>query len=101
MASQLPVLVLRKQALVERLAQGGILDPSEIGIERNGPVRWLVCYDVDDVLGFATRELYGEPESMRQVQVDAGDFPISAHTGYWTSGTVIAESAALIERNAS
>lgn len=100
MASQLPIFVLRKQALVTRLAEGGVIDPSDIGIPRHGSVRWLVCYDVDDVLGFATRALYGNAECIRQVQVDAGDFPVGAHVGYWQNGTVIAEAATLVESNA-
>lgn len=100
LASQLPLFALRKQALVDRLAAGGTLDPSDIGIAREGRVRWLVCYDVDDVLGFATRELYGDAPSMRQVQVDAGDFPLSAHTDYWTCARVIEEAAALIAATA-
>jgi hypothetical protein len=100
MASQLPIFVLRKQSLVTRLAEGGVLDPSDIGIPRHGSLRWLVCYDIDDVLGFATRELYGNADCIRQVQVDAGDFPVGAHVGYWECDTVIAEAAALVDSNA-
>jgi hypothetical protein len=100
MASQLPIFVLRKQELVSRLAAGGVIDPSDIGIPRHGATRWLVFYDVDDVLGFATRELYGNADSVRQMQVDAGDFPVGAHLGYWRNDTVIDETAALVERNA-
>ena len=99
-ASQLPIFVLRKQELVSRLARGGVIDPVDIGIPRTGPTRWLCCYDVDDLLGFATRELYGNAESIRQVQVDSGDLPLSAHTDYWTTRTAIEESAELIARNA-
>jgi hypothetical protein len=99
-ASQLPIFVLRKQALVSRLAQGGAIDPSDIGIPVHGPVHGLVCYDIDDVLGFATRELYGNAATIRQVQVDAGDFPLGAHIGYWQNRTVIAEAAALVARQA-
>ena len=95
-ASQLPIFVLRKQTLVSRLAAGGVIDPSDIGIPRQGPTRWLVCYDVDDVLGFATRDLYGSPDSIKQVQVDAGDFPVGAHIGYWENRMVIEETAVLV-----
>jgi hypothetical protein len=96
MASQLPIFALRKNALLRQLAEGGTLDPSVIGIDPSGPVRWLVTYDVDDVLGFATRELYGNPACIRQVQVDAGDTPIAGHVGYWEQQQVIEQAARLI-----
>ena len=98
MASQLPLFVLRKQLLVDRLAAGGVLDPADIGIPNDGEVHWLVFYDVDDALGFATRELYGSGPTIRQLQVDAGDSPVHAHTAFWDNAEVIAETAALIAR---
>jgi hypothetical protein len=100
MASQLPLFMLRKQALVDRLAEGKVLDPSVIGIVPNGQTQWLIVYDVDDPLGFATRELYGDPPELRQVQVDAGDTPLKAHTAYWVDGLVISETAQLIATRA-
>jgi hypothetical protein len=100
MASQLPLFALRKQALVDRLAAGQPLDPSAIGIASNGQPQWLIVYDVDDPLGFATRELYGDRPEVRQVQVDAGDTPVHAHTGYWENSLVIREAAQLIATRA-
>lgn len=100
MASQLPLFALRKQQLVDQLASGGVLDPSDIGVERNGQTQWLIVYDVDDPLGFATRELYGNRPEVRQVQVDAGDTPVHAHTGYWANNLVIRETAQLIAERA-
>lgn len=98
MASQLPMFVLRKQALVDRLAAGDTLDPSIIGLTGD-EVRWLILYDVDDVLGFATRELYGNAPMIRQIQVDSGDTPICAHTDYWKNMQTIEEVATLLARN--
>jgi hypothetical protein len=100
MASQLPLFALRKQALVDRLAKGGLLDPADIGVAPNEQTQWLIVYDVDDPLGFATRELYGDKPEVLQIQVDAGDTPIDAHTGYWTNSVVIAETARLIATRA-
>jgi hypothetical protein len=96
MASQLPLFALRKSALMQKLAEGATLDPSVIGIAPDGPVRWLVAYDSDDVLGFATRELYGNAPSIRQMQVDAGDTPIAGHDGYWDEQCFIEEAARVI-----
>jgi hypothetical protein len=63
-------------------------------------VRWLCVYDVDDVLGFATRELYGNAAAIKQLQVDVGDQPLTAHVGYWTSDLVMARTAELIVQGA-
>lgn len=100
MASQLPLFVLRKQQLVDRLHGGRLLDPAVIGV-RGTHVQWLVFYDIDDVLGFATRPLYDPATGIREVQVDAGDLPSTAHTGYWRNKTVLKESAARIYANAT
>jgi hypothetical protein len=96
MASQLPLFVMRKRELVQKLSKGETLDPRVIGVGKDARVRWLIVYDIDDVLGFATRELYGNAASIRQVQVDPGDNPIKAHTGYWSDRHTIRETAALI-----
>jgi hypothetical protein len=101
MASQLPLFVMRKRALVRDLSQGKALDPRVIGIGRDARVRWLIVYDIDDVLGFATRELYGDAPSIRQVQVDAGDNPVKAHVGYWNDKDTIREAASLIAQRAA
>ncbi|MDB4986239.1 MAG: hypothetical protein JWN04_1417, partial [Myxococcaceae bacterium] len=101
MASQLPLFGLRKRSLVQRLAAGQTLQTGDIGIGLDDKVRWLVVYDVDDVLGFATRELYGNHPSIRQVQVDSGDDPITAHVGYWREPQTIHEAADLIAKRAA
>ena len=99
MASQLPLFVLRKQTLVDRLHEGKLLDSGVIGV--NGShVQWLVFYDIDDVLGFATRRLYDTATGIKEIQVDSGDLPSTAHTGYWENKAVLKESAARIYENA-
>lgn len=100
MASQLPLFVLRKQALVDGLCGGRLLDPAVIGV-RGTHVQWLLFYDIDDILGFATRPLYEPATGIKEVQVDAGDLPSTAHTGYWEDETVLRESAARIYENAT
>lgn len=99
MASQLPLFVMRKQTLIDRLAQEQLLDASVIGVTGDR-LRWVICYDIDDLLGFATRRLY-EPGGIREVQVDAGSLPHTAHTGYWSNETVLDEAAKLIYDTAS
>ena len=99
MASQLPLFVLRKQALVDQLHEERLLDPGVIGVSGTH-VQWVVFYDIDDILGFATRRLYDPATGIKEIQVDAGDLPSTAHTGYWENETVLQESAARIYENA-
>lgn len=94
MASQLPLFVMRKQGLVDLLFAGGHLDPADIGV-RNDAVRWLLFHDMDDLLGFPSRELYGPKESLKEIQVDNG-LPWVAHSGYWENETVLRETAQLL-----
>lgn len=93
-ASQLPLMVFRNQALIERV-HGAHLDPAVIGIPHDGTTHWINFWDIDDPLGYPTRNLYHPNDAIREVQVDCGDLPTTAHTGYWTNHTVIRETAAL------
>src|SRR5438093_1063760 len=56
---------------------------------------------VHDVLGFSSRNLYSPNEAMMDIQVDVGDTPQSAHTGYWKNETVVRETAQLFYDYAS
>ncbi|NRB08710.1 MAG: hypothetical protein HRU34_17280 [Richelia sp.] len=100
-ASQLPLFVMRKQKLVDMLAEKKLLDPIHIGIEKVNQLKWKIFYDVDDLLGFCTRSLYDAPDEIREYQVDCGDNPGDAHNGYWKNKTVIKETAKLLMSNAA
>ena len=52
-------------------------------------------YDIDEVLGFASRNLYSSNNAMMDIQIDAGDLPQTAHVGYWENEVVIRETAKL------
>ena len=64
-------------------------------------VRWLIFYDLDDILGFTTRRLYLPSEAIKEIQVDAGDWPTVTHSKYWGNETVIRETANLLVSNVS
>lgn len=117
MASQLPILVMRRQKLVDLFFSGGELDPQEIGI-LGGKTRWKIFYDADDILGFKTKGLYKRDDGINEMQVNnwpihfTSSFPfieinaywqpmVLAHTGYWRNRTVIEEIIALINSNAA
>ena len=96
-ASQLPLLLLRKQKVVDALAEGKDLDASVIGIKpTETQARWQVFYDIDDVLSFPTRPLFGDHPAVFDFQVDAGDRPDVAHVSYWKTGRVVEEVADLL-----
>ena len=96
---QLPLLLLRKQALVDRLSVGEFLDPSVIGVPGRGDVRWKIFYDADDILGFPTRRLFDAEGTIQEFQVDTDWRPDLAHSRYWTNDRVLDEMAKLIADN--
>jgi hypothetical protein len=98
-ASQIPLFLMRKQELVTQLAKGEQIDAAGIGVEDSGRIQWQLFFDVDDILGFATRRLYNCQQAIREIQVNSGS-GIDAHTGYWQNRTVIQETSALLARNA-
>jgi hypothetical protein len=97
--AQIPLLTMRKQRLVDQLSTGELLDPTVIGVPRDGPPRWKIFYDVDDVLGFPTRRLFDAHGSIQEYQVDTDWRPDLAHLRYWKNGTVLEEIAQLIREN--
>lgn len=100
-ASQLPLFMMRKQELVDRLAKGELIDARRIGIVDSNRVQWQLFYDVDDLLAFGTRRLYNAGNAIREFQVDSDDNPGDAHTSYWKNPTVIEKTAKLILTNAT
>lgn len=99
--AQIPLMQMRKQKLVERFAARPFvpLDPTVIGVPREGTPRWKLFYDVDDVLGFPTRSLFDARGSIQEYQVDTDWRPDLAHVRYWKVDRVLDETAALIESN--
>jgi hypothetical protein len=93
-ASQLPLMVMRKQVMIDKLFNHDGLDPADIGVVSSG-IQWKFFYDIDDVLGFASRNLYSPNNAIMDIQVDSGDLPLSAHVGYWENEIVIRETAKL------
>lgn len=98
MASQLPLFAMRNGVMIDIFHRNGQLNLKDIGITGEGVI-WQIFYDVDDVLGFASRDLYADPGNcIRQVQVNSGSMA-GAHTGYTTNRTVIERTASLLLAN--
>lgn len=101
-ASQLPILLMRKQKLVDILHGNGTIDPQQIGIDPGDPqVRWLIFYDRNDLLGFPTQSLYEPCAAIADCPVEVSIWPHRAHTDYWQNATVVERSAALIAAHCS
>jgi hypothetical protein len=96
MASTLPILLLRSQSVVNKFHQQQRLDPQVVGVDPGSGVRWKSFYDIDDVLSFPIREIFNPNDGIVDVQVDTGDRPDTAHTGYWGESRVIREVASLL-----
>jgi hypothetical protein len=93
-ASQLPLMVMRKQVMIDKLFKHGGLDPADIGVHSTG-IQWKFFYDIDDLLGFASRNLYRPNDAIMDIQVDTDDLPLGAHVGYWENDVVVRECAKL------
>lgn len=99
-ASQLPLFVMRKQALVKQLAQRERLDPRVIGIDPTRErAQWAIFYDSDELLGFATRALYQDTPAIVDINVNSGVDPYHAHVGYWKKPAIIQQTIALLREN--
>lgn len=98
MASQLPVLLLRSQRVVDAFANGETLPADEIGIPRDiKEVIWKIFYDIDDLLAFPVRPLFGDYPGIQDIQVDVGD-GLKAHTSYWGNEKIHEHIAELLNR---
>ncbi len=99
-ASQLAILMMRRQKMVDRFANQEPLEAADIGIVEAQKIKWNLFYDVDDILGYGTRRLYDATTAIREIQVDTDDNPIRVHNKYWQHPRVVAETAELLLENA-
>lgn len=99
-ASQLPILLMRSQNVVDSFANKKLLDATDIGITDPDRICWNIFYDIDDLLGFGTRRLYNHGRAIQEFQVDTGDNPGNAHTNYWKNPVVQEKTAQLLYTNA-
>jgi hypothetical protein len=100
-ASQLPLFSMRRQELVNRLANEQLIDAKNIGVLDSERIQWQLFYDVDDLLGFGTRRLYNCDRAIKEYQVDTGDNPADAHTAYWNNEFVTEKTAELLLINST
>lgn len=98
MASQLPVLLLRSQRVVDAFAKGETLPADEIGIPSDTKeIIWKIFYDIDDILAFPVRPLFGDYPGIQDIQVDVAD-GLKTHTSYWQNEMIHEQVAELLNR---
>lgn len=98
-ASQLPLLVMRRQRLVEQLARGELLDIGVIGVTPGNGTKVATFYDQDDLLGFPTRSLFADRSRMEEWEVNTGYRPDAAHSAYWSNPDVLRQIARVMKGN--
>jgi len=81
--TQIPLFMMRTQALVDRFFNNEKLDLVDIGLHRDNDKirRWLNIYERDDLLGFPATALYKDPQGVAlQYQADVSFRPDKAHS---------------------
>lgn len=99
-ASQLPLLLQRRQHAIEQLARIGYLDPSHIGLTPTcDRPRWLLFHDPRDILSMPTKPLFGHCPWIQEEWVEnrvsavaPADRFEETHNGYWCNPDVIAST---------
>lgn len=94
LCSQLPLFIMRKQSLIDKIYNEERLELPNIGINNN-QVTWLSFFDKDDILAYASNWLYNHQGEIVERQVESGG-TVSAHEGIWNNKRVIKDSAAHI-----
>ena len=97
---QLPFFLMRKQKLVDMLHNKESLDVSVIGVEPNNSAMWKVFYDVNDILGYPVKGLFGNPVAIQEFHIGTTWNIFKAHDWYWKHPKVISEIGKLL-RDAS
>lgn len=102
-ASQLPLLLLRKQEYVDLMARKDSISPSVIGFKGDHKQAWILFHDDNDVLSFKTKPLFTPSDDVVEIEVEnqrsdniVNRF-VDSHTGYWSNLKVISEVRRVLE----
>lgn len=98
MASQLPILLLSSQRVVNTFANQETLSVDEIGIpEQSKEVIWKVFYDIDDVSAFPISPLFGNHPAIEDIAIEMNN-NYSNYPNYWVNQVVHTQVAELLNR---
>ncbi len=90
--SPISMLAFRSDPVLEILANGNQLNPSDYGLDQNPDVfgspllgpRWLNFWDKDDIIAWPVEPLLQETQSVQDIQLDVGDHVSTVHNKYWS-----------------
>ncbi len=100
--SPISMLAFRSNAVLDILANGNQLNPSNYGLDQNhqifgnpltGP-RWVNFWDQDDFISWPVKPLMQNTSTIQDIYTDVGDRVATAHNKYWSSKVVHEEIAA-------
>lgn len=94
--SPISMLSFRNDAVLDILAKGEKLNPSDYGFDRNPEVfgeplpgpRWINIWDKDDIIAWPVAPLMPESSMVTDMYIDVGDFISRAHNQYWDNKKV-------------
>ncbi|MFB2939023.1 acylphosphatase [Aerosakkonemataceae cyanobacterium BLCC-F154] len=98
MASQLPVLFLSSQRVINTFANQETLSVDEIGIpQQSQEIIWKVFYDIDDLSAFSISPLFGNHPAIEDIAIQMSN-NYSNYSSYWVNGIVHTHVAELLNR---
>ncbi|MFB2882093.1 acylphosphatase [Floridanema aerugineum] len=98
MASQLPLLLLSSQRVVNTLANQDTLSIDEIGIpEQTQEIIWKVFYDINDLSAFPISSLFGGHPAIEDIAIEMSNNYYN-YPNYWENEVIHTHVAELLNR---
>lgn len=98
MASQLPLLLLSSQRVVNTFANQETLSVDEIGIpEQSKEIIWKVFYGIDDLSAFPISPLFGNHPAIEDIAIEMSN-NYSNYPNYWENEVIHTHVAELLHR---
>ncbi|XWK86243.1 MAG: acylphosphatase [Phormidium sp.] len=98
MASQLPLLLLSSQRVINTLANQDTLSIDEIGIpEQTQEIIWKVFYDINDLSAFPISPLFGGHPAIEDIAIEMSNNYYN-YPNYWENEVIHTHVAELLHR---
>ncbi|MFB2837853.1 acylphosphatase [Floridanema evergladense] len=98
MASQLPLLLLSSQRVINTFANQETLSIDEIGIpEQTKEIIWKVFYGIDDISAFPISPLFGNHPAIEDITIELSN-NYHNYLSYWDNQVIHTHAAELLNR---
>jgi hypothetical protein len=102
LASQLPMSITRSPNLLKTLSFGKSIPVNCFGISKDlDTPKIQFYYDKHDLLGFPTANIFETTKAIKDIEVNTGLLPISAHNDFWSTKKVHQSIGELLKENLS